>query len=152
MSCTEIFPIVNVPWVRPRNTYCKGWLTTDDLLVLTNLDQMFQILQTFVTFLQYKLPKRGGELYWPFPFSWCSLIQTNEHLQQRMAQYRWPPWTNYFIWAVHARAKSMNVLTKQATLMRRWTVLSLPLQCLFPVQTKQGLLQGMARYRWPPCN
>jgi hypothetical protein len=41
-----------------------GGLSTGDLLVLTSLDQMLLILETFFfTFLQSKLSLRGGQLY-----------------------------------------------------------------------------------------
>jgi hypothetical protein len=57
--------------IRDGKPYWKGRLSTVDLLVLTSLNQLLFlfVLQTIFTFLQNKLPKWGGHLYWAFPFS-----------------------------------------------------------------------------------
>ncbi len=41
--------------VQAGNPYCKGRLSTADLLVLTSLDQLIFILKIFFTFLQNQL-------------------------------------------------------------------------------------------------
>jgi hypothetical protein len=47
-------------------------------------------------------------------------------------QYSWPPCTNLFRSAAFDIANIIYFFTKQATLMRRSTVLNLPLQLVFP--------------------
>jgi hypothetical protein len=57
---------------------------------------------------------------------------TREVLQKGKAQHSWPPCTYYLISAALDNASIIYYFTKQATLMRRWSVLSLPLQLAFP--------------------
>ncbi len=57
----------------PRNSYKRGILCTNDLLVLTSLDKLLLILQTLFFCLQCKLPLWGGQPFWTLPFSECSL-------------------------------------------------------------------------------
>jgi hypothetical protein len=52
----------------------------------------------------------------------------------------WPPCTNYFRWAHFDIANIFYFNTKQAILMRRSTVLSRPLQLVFPTLTKKKSL------------
>ncbi len=57
---------------------------------------------------------------------------SREPLLNGKDQYGWPPWTNTFRSAAFDYAKNIYFFTKQATLMRRSTVLSLPVQLVFP--------------------
>jgi len=45
------------------NPYSRGSLSTVDLLAVTSLNQLLWILKTSFTFLQNKLPYRGGKPY-----------------------------------------------------------------------------------------
>jgi hypothetical protein len=56
----------------------------------------------------------------------CKLALSREALLKRKAQYGWPPWLLYTLKIL------LNFLIKQASLIRRSTVLSPPLQLGFP--------------------
>ncbi len=58
---------------------------------------------------------------------------TGKHfLLKGKTQYSWPPCTNQFRLAALDIGKIIYIFTKQATLTRRSTVLSFPLQLVFP--------------------
>ncbi len=71
----------------------------------------------------------------PPPFPSDTKTATSEVLPQGNAQYSWPPCTNEFRSAPLYIENSIYLFTKQATLMRRSTVLSLPPQSIFPAAT-----------------
>jgi hypothetical protein len=58
--------------------------------------------------------------------------RNREVLLKGKTQYSWPPCTSLFRWAPFKLKIMFMFLTKQATLMRRSTVQSLPLQLVFP--------------------
>jgi hypothetical protein len=66
-----------------------------------------------------------------------TIAQTRETLLKGKVQYSWPPYTTYFRSAAFDVANITYFFTKQASLMRRSTLLSLPLQLVFPTQTSK---------------
>jgi hypothetical protein len=63
---------------------------------------------------------------------YCIEVFGREVLLKGNAQYGWPPCNNKFRSAPFYNENMIYFLTKQATLMRRSTVLSLPTKLVFP--------------------
>jgi hypothetical protein len=57
---------VNVCMYKPRNSYWRGSLSSVDLLILTNLEQLLLIMRTLLTFFTKWLHQRGGQTFWTF--------------------------------------------------------------------------------------
>ncbi len=96
----------------------------------------------------------AGDTHW---YLWIQLVQViafkydmiyiKELLLKGKAQYTWPPYTNYLRTATFDNAKIIYFFTKQGTLMRRATALSLSVQLIFPVHLRLLL----AIQNWCQC-
>jgi hypothetical protein len=71
---------------------------------------------------------------------------SREALLKGKARYKWPPCTNWFRSATFDVEKLFAFSTKQATLIRRSTVLSLPLLLVFPVHSFECSYAELSRF------
>ncbi len=70
-------------------------MSTVDLLVVTSVYPLpFIFCEDLFTFLQNKQPWWGGQPYWAFPFSYCSLLQVSMFLCGNHSSLCWPSDSN----------------------------------------------------------
>ncbi len=128
VNCTEPFPSVSVLCMYRQGSLTEGeGSVLVDVLVLTILDLVLYILKLLLTFFtkQATLMRRSTVLSISLQLVFPVCIG-REVLLKGKAQYGWPACTNYFRSAPLYIEIIIYLFTKQATLVRRSTVLSLP--------------------------